>query len=374
MRAFAGDRLLAVLALLVFTDTFGYAIVLPLLPLAAQRRGAGAVAVGSLFATYSLCQLLSAPVLGRLSDRFGRKPLLLVSLAGSACGFALILLGGYAALLVSRIVDGATAGNISVINAVVLDRYPRLDWGSRFTVLSSATGVGIVLGVAVSAALARLGIGAAAVTAIALNAVSASILLAWLPETCQVGTKSRPWRFPPLDVRAGVPAAFAATVVQAAFVLTLPLYLNRLAGWREAQATFSIAALIAFAAVVQVLIVGRLLSSIAARKVALIGFGLMAGGGAMLAAASSLFLALAGATVAAAGLAVLSPTVPTLISLRNRSLGEGEVMGVNQSVASAGQMGGPLLGYGSLQLTATSGYGVACAAVAVAGAVLAYSM
>ena len=75
-------RIADVLALLVFTDTFGYAIVLPLLPLAAQRRGANALAVGALFATYSALQLFCAPILGRLSDRWGRRPVLVASLAG----------------------------------------------------------------------------------------------------------------------------------------------------------------------------------------------------------------------------------------------------------------------------------------------------
>ena len=374
MRAIATDRLMGVLALLVFTDTFGYAIVLPLLPLAAQRRGAGALAVGSLFATYSACQLVSAPLLGRLSDRFGRRPLLLASLVGSACGYALMLAGGYAALLLSRFIDGASAGNVSIVNAVVLDRYPRTDWGARFTVLSTATGAGILAGVLVSAAVARLGLGAAALVAIALNIVSAVIMWTALPETSSRRRDGKPWRFPPVGLRAAVPAGLAGTAVQAAFLLTLPLYLNRLLGWRETQATIALAALIALAAIVQVALVARLMTTVRARHMALAGFGLMLAGGLVLALASSAVPALLGAAIAVVGVAVLSPVVPTLIGLQNRSLGEGEVMGVNQAVASTGQMMGPMIGYGALQAFAVPGYGGVCAGVAAAGLVLTYAM
>lgn len=363
------DRLTGVLALLVFTDTFGYAIVLPLLPLAAQRRAGDALAVGALFATYSACQLLSAPLLGRLSDRFGRRPLLLASVAGSAGGFALMLAGGYWPLLLGRVIDGATAGNISIVNAVVLDRFPRSAWGGRFTILASATGAGILAGVLVSAALARFGLAAAAVAAIALNAVSAAVVWAALPETADRARRGpAAWRRPPIGIQPALPAALLATVAQSAFLLTLPLYLNRLLGWQESQATIGVAALIALAALFQVALVARLMRWLGARRATLAGLALVLAGGIALALAAAPGPALAGAAVAVLGVGLLAPAVPTLIGFQNRTLKEGEVMGVNQSVASAGQMAGPVLGYGALQLFSTTGYGAACAAIA-AGAI-----
>jgi len=364
-------RLSGLLGLLVFTDTFGYAIVLPLIPLAAQRRGAGPLAVGALFATYSGLQLVFAPWLGRLSDRFGRKPVLLGSLLGSAAGFAVMLGGGYASLLLSRVVDGATAGNISVANAVVLDRFPRADWGRRFTILASATGLGIVAGVAVSAALARFGLGAAAVAALVLCLFSAAVMWALLPETSPRRPPPAPWRLPKFGVQLAVPAGLAATTVQSAFLLTLPLYLYRVLGWRETQATIAIAALIAVAAAFQVLAVGRVMTRFGAQRAALAGFTLIAVAGIVLAGAGTAASVLAAATVASLGVALLSPAVPTLIGLHNQALKEGEVMGVNQSVASGGQMAGPLLGYGAL-LLAPAGYGAVCTILAAGGLALTY--
>jgi DHA1 family tetracycline resistance protein-like MFS transporter len=366
------DRLAQVLALLVFTDTFGYAIVLPLLPLAAQRRGASAIAVGALFATYSGCQLICAPILGRLSDRFGRRPVLLVSLAGSAAGFAIMLLGGYVPLLISRVVDGVTAGNIAIVNAVVLDRFPRSDWGARYTALSTATGLGLLVGIAVSAGLARFGLGAAALTALGLCIASAAFVWRFLPETATKARVAQPWTLRLVGIEGAIPAALVATVLQAAFLLTLPLYLNRVLGWHEVESTVALAGLIGLAAAFQLVVVKRLLRRIDVRTVAILGFGLLLAGGIVFLLSHAAAGVLAGAAASILGVALLSPAVPTLISLRNSTLQQGAVMGVNQSVASAGQMAGPILGYGALQLLAVPGYGAICAALAVGGIALTY--
>jgi MFS transporter, DHA1 family, tetracycline resistance protein len=366
------DRLAQVLALLVFTDTFGYAIVLPLMPLAAQRRGASALAVGALFAIYSAFQLLCAPILGRLSDRYGRRPVLLASLAGSAAGFALMLLGGYLPLLVSRVVDGATAGNIAIVNAIVLDRFPRSDWGARFTALSTATGLGLLVGIGVSAGLARFGLSAAALVALALCVAAAAFVWRFLPETATSSRVAQHWSMSLVGIQRAIPAGLIATVLQAAFLLTLPLYLNRVLGWHEVESTLALAGLIALAAAFQLAVVKRLMGRLDVRSVAMLGFGLLLVGGLVLIASHVAAGVLAGAAAAILGVALLSPAVPTLISLRNGSLKEGAVMGVNQSVASAGQMAGPILGYGALQLFAAPGYGAVCAALAAGGIALTY--
>ena len=365
-------RLAQVLALIVFTDTFGYAIVLPLMPLAAQRRGANALAVGALFATYSALQLLCAPILGRLSDRFGRRPVLLASLAGSAAGFALMLLGGYLPLLVSRVVDGATAGNIAIVNAIILDRFPRSDWGARFTALSTATGLGLLGGIGVSAALARFGLSAAAVVALALCVASAGFVWRFVPETASKARIAQRWTMGMAGIQRAIPAGLIATVLQAAFLLTLPLYLNRVLGWHEVEATLALAGLIALAAAFQLAVVKQLMGRLETRSVAMLGFAFLLAGALVLVSSGWAVAVMAGAAAAILGVALLSPAVPTLISLRNGSLREGALMGVNQSVASAGQMAGPILGYGALQLFAAPGYGAVCAALAAGGIALTY--
>src|SRR5215469_17939923 len=99
--------------MVLFVDTLGYATVVPLIPFALRGQHAPLVAVGTVFAAFSLCQLATAPLLGRLSDRVGRRPVLALSLAGSAVGFALLAFSSaYPIVLLSRVIDGCSAGDI----------------------------------------------------------------------------------------------------------------------------------------------------------------------------------------------------------------------------------------------------------------------
>src|SRR5256714_1786869 len=234
------DRILIAIAALVFVDTFGYAIVLPLLPFAAEREGAPPIVIGAVFATYSLCQLFAAPVLGTLSDRVGRKPVLVLSQAGSAAGFLLLAASGSLfPMFLSRVVDGVTAGNISTAYAVVLDRFRPQEWAARFAVLGSATGAGIVFGLLTSSLLASGGLRAGALVAFALAALTAVGTYVLLPETRKVGG-AREERIPLRNafatggrssLRRTVAAALISMVMQAAFLVALPLYLMRTLGY-----------------------------------------------------------------------------------------------------------------------------------------------
>jgi predicted MFS family arabinose efflux permease len=175
-----------------------------------------------------------------------------------------------------------------------------------------------------------------------------------------------------VTLQRAVPAGLIATVLQAAFLLTLPLYLNRILGWDQVKSTLALAALIAVAAVSQLTVVSPLMRRLDPRSVALSGFAFLLLGGLVLVSNHAAAGVVAGAVAAIIGVAFLSPAVPTLISHHNRSLQEGAVMGMNQSVASAGQMAGPLLGYGALQLFAAPGYGAICAVLAAGGIALTY--
>src|SRR5881396_3001988 len=109
---------LFVLFLTVFIDLVGFGIVIPILPLYAEHFHASPIAIGWLTGIYSGMQIIFTPILGRLSDRFGRRPILLVSLAGTSVGFAVMGLANSLALLfVARIIDGVTGGNISTAQA-----------------------------------------------------------------------------------------------------------------------------------------------------------------------------------------------------------------------------------------------------------------
>src|SRR5512142_690287 len=139
-------RVLPILVI-VLVDLMGLSIIVPLLPLFAARFGATPLLVGILQATYPLMQFLGAPILGRLSDRFGRKPVLLVSQMGTLAGFVLL---GFAnalwVLFLSRIVDGLSGANISTAQAAVADSTSDKNRTQGLGLIGAAFGVGFILG------------------------------------------------------------------------------------------------------------------------------------------------------------------------------------------------------------------------------------
>jgi len=133
--------------LIVVVDVLGLTIMLPLLPFYAERFGASPAVVGLLVSTYALCQLVAGPALGSLSDQMGRKPVLLVSQVGTFIGF-LILAGANSLWMVfaSRIIDGLTAGNLSIAQAYIADVTAPKERARSFAVIGIAFGIGFLVG------------------------------------------------------------------------------------------------------------------------------------------------------------------------------------------------------------------------------------
>jgi len=171
-----------------FLGTISMTIVLPVLPFVIQNHvhDAKNVAlwVGVLEAVFSACALFSGPLLGALSDRIGRKPVLVVSLLGSAAGYVLFgLAGGLGILLVSRIIDGITAGDRAVSMAYIADITPPEERAAQFGLAGAVGGVGFMFGPAVGGLLAHFGYAVPVFVAAAITVVIALISAFVLPET-----------------------------------------------------------------------------------------------------------------------------------------------------------------------------------------------
>ena len=140
--------------LIVMVDVLGLTIILPLLPFYAERLGASPTVVGLLVATYAACQLIAGPLLGQMSDRTGRRPLLLVSQMGTFIGFLMLAWAGYVGLLwmvfLSRVIDGLTAGNLSLAQAYISDVTRPEERAKSFGMIGVAFGVGFLIGPAIS--------------------------------------------------------------------------------------------------------------------------------------------------------------------------------------------------------------------------------
>jgi MFS family permease len=165
-----------------FVDMVGLLMVIPLLPFYAKELGGGGLVVGMLVSSFSLAQLLSAPLWGRFSDRYGRRPALLVGLGSSAVAYLIFsyadVVGSLALLFVSRLVQGAGGGTVGVVQAYVADATEPKDRAKSLGWLSAATNLGVSIGPALGAAsLAAFGRAAPGIFAAALCAVN--MLFAW---------------------------------------------------------------------------------------------------------------------------------------------------------------------------------------------------
>jgi DHA1 family tetracycline resistance protein-like MFS transporter len=141
--------------LIVLVDILGYTIILPLLPFYAEQLGASPTVVGMLVSAFAVCQFVAGPLLGRISDRVGRRPVLIVSQIGTLIGF-LILANAHVLWLVflSRIIDGLTAGNLSLAQAYIADVTRPSERSKSFAVIGIAFGIGFLVGPGVSGLLA----------------------------------------------------------------------------------------------------------------------------------------------------------------------------------------------------------------------------
>jgi multidrug resistance protein len=168
----------------VLIDLIGFGIVLPVLPLWAERFGASPGTIGALVATYSAFQLVCAPLLGRLSDRIGRKPVLILSLAGTAVGSLLTGLAGSLALVfVGRAIDGISGGSVAVAQAAVADLAEESERPRLLGFIGAAFGLGFVAGPAIGALAALGGPRTPFLVAAALAACNALVAVVRLPET-----------------------------------------------------------------------------------------------------------------------------------------------------------------------------------------------
>src|SRR3954447_752499 len=175
----------------VAIDLVGFGIVLPILPLYAKQFGASAVTATALVAAFSAAQFVCAPILGRLSDRIGRKPVLLFSLAGTAVASLVTgLAGGVAVLFIGRIIDGASGASVSVAQAAVADVATPEERPHLLGLLGAAFGVGFVAGPAIGALAALTDQRLPFFVAAAIAGVNAIVAIFRLPETHRPGTET----------------------------------------------------------------------------------------------------------------------------------------------------------------------------------------
>src|SRR5579864_7763311 len=187
--------------LIVSVDVLGLTIILPLLPFYAEHLGASPTAVGLLVSTYAFCQLIAGPMLGRMSDHMGRRPLLLVSQIGTFIGFLILAYANSLwVVFMSRIIDGLTAGNLSLAQAYISDVTQPEERAKSFALIGIAFGMGFLIGPGVSGYLSQFGYQYPILVAAGLSLTSILATYFLLPTASTVATDDAvPRKFTLLD-------------------------------------------------------------------------------------------------------------------------------------------------------------------------------
>src|SRR4029078_1388350 len=187
---------LAIIFLTIFVNLVGFGIIIPLLPFYAQTFGASPLVIALLFASFSLSQLVAAPLLGDLSDRWGRRPVLIFSLLGTVVSFVMLAVAhSLFMLFAARIVDGLSGGNITTARAYIADITTEDNRAKAFGILGAAFGLGFIVGPGLGAALSHISYTAPIWAAALITVVATALAFFWLPETvhrAHAGGRS-PW-------------------------------------------------------------------------------------------------------------------------------------------------------------------------------------
>ncbi len=178
------NRNFLIIALIALVNMLGYGIVIPILYSYSKHFGLSDFQNGLLFASFSICQFISTPIIGRLSDKYGRKPLLLISITGTALSFLLMAFAPNALFLfLARMLDGITAGNIPVAFAVISDSTEPQERPKAFGLVGAAFSFGFVFGPAISALTVGFGLSVPFLIAAAITILAIVLTALYLPET-----------------------------------------------------------------------------------------------------------------------------------------------------------------------------------------------
>lgn len=352
---FKNNKSLFVIGITAIVNSLGYGIIIPILYSYSKRFGLTDFQNGLLFSTFSVCQFLSTPVIGRLSDKFGRKPLLLISLGGTAASFLIMAFAPSALFLfIARALDGATAGNIPVAMAVISDTTDLKDRARGFGLIGAAFGFGFVFGPAISAVTVGIGPSIPFLIAAAVALIAVILTAVILPETNK--TKGRLkggglFDFPKLAKAVVDPNLGLTLLVSLIYSFSFGLLIfayqpfsKKILMLTDSQIAvnfmiFGIVGLIAQAFVIpqttkRVEDKKLLLNSLTLSVFAFLGFFL----------ARSYIAFILISTILSLSNALVGPLIQSLLSKETDEKSQGEIMGINASYVSIGTIFGPILG------------------------------
>jgi DHA1 family tetracycline resistance protein-like MFS transporter len=373
------SRPLLIIFLTILVNLIGFGIIIPLLPFYAQTFGASPLAIGLLFASFSLAQLIASPVLGAWSDRWGRRPILIFSLAGTVVSFVMLALAkSLLMLFLARIVDGLSGGNITTARAYIGDIATPENRAKLFGLLGAAFGLGFIIGPGLSGLFARVSYTAPIWAAAAITVVAMLLAIFWLPETVhRVDAVSvSPWT----AVRevSGRPNLRLLLVIDffywasfAVYQTTLALFVARRFNFDAVHTGYLLAAFGFLGVIVQAAMVGPVVKALGEKRTLIIGLLFAAAGWGGSALTHSLWVFIAMLVPGALGIGFCNPSLVSLVSGAGGKHEQGKVQGAAGALESLGRTLGPVWGNGILQFFGEGAAYGSAAIVLIATAVLA---
>lgn len=348
---------LFLMALTIFIDFTGFGLVIPLLPFWAERLGANPFEVGLILTVYALAQFLFTPILGALSDRYGRKKIIFTSLCIEVISFALTALAGsLPMLLIARAVGGIGASNIGSAQAVVSDVTPPEKRAAGMGMIGAAIGMGFVVGPAIGGVLAPHGEATPFWVALCMALINALLVLCLLPET----RKQRSGQAAP---REGMGILFSGwgkvmrhkaivslvlvnlfyTLAFTGMEAVFPLLTQKNFGWTAMQNGYVFTYVGVIIVLMQGGLVRQLVKRFGERNLMLFGLVLLGLGLLMLIWSSSLALMLIAVGVLSVGDGAVTPTSSAVLSLISPENEQGEILGFSQGIGGLGRTIGPVI-------------------------------
>ena len=361
--------------LIVLVDVFGMTLVIPLLAIYAESFGATALQATLLVSVFAVCQLVSGPLLGHASDRVGRKPMLIISQIGTFIGFIILARASTLWMIyLSRAIDGATAGNLSLAQAYIADHTAPEDRAKAFGLIGIAFGLGFFIGPSVTGYLADAhGLNAPIYLAAAMSATSilaTTLLLKGGTPTTSLAHRTDALRWRTYSQYFARPQLRGLLVQFLFFMLSFSVFISGFAlfaerrlvwngepfGPREIGFAFTYVGLLGI--VLQGGLIGRLVRVLGERRLALAGFMALVVGYMGLGLVTSIALLIVVSTITAFGNGVLRPALTSLITRQAASHEQGVVLGITQSMTSMASIVAPaaagwLIGHNHMTLWAT---------------------
>lgn len=368
--------------LIVSVDVLGLTIILPLLPFYAEKFGASPSVVGLLVSTYAFCQLIAGPILGRMSDHMGRRPLLLVSQMGTFIGFLILAYANALWIIfLSRVIDGLTAGNLSLAQAYISDVTKPEERAKSFALIGIAFGMGFLIGPGISGYLSQFSYQYPIFAAAGLSATSILATYFLLPSTTpHAADGATPRKFTVLDwgnyaryfrqpeLAPLLWQFFAFTMAFSLFMSGFPLFAERRYEWQghpfgPKEVGYIYAYLGMLGVILQGGLIGRLVKAFGELGLVRAGFFLGLLGLAALAFTHSVPLLLVVTAVSSSGTGVIRPALTSLITQRAARSEQGVVLGLTQSLNSISAIFAPAVGGLLIDHSLLAGWALLAAAI-----------